>query len=253
MTTQFKYSVRSYLTLRLICFAVVVTLNLIFGFMGYYNVYGAGGKITAIVLSSLTLCGIFIASLIADFETVKGLYSSPSGYLIAMTPVKSWKIILSRVVTILVEDLVLFSLGIAGVVWQALNLSGVMTLLGNQNIDFDIVVNVIFAFLIIVLEYFQLLLVIFFCVALSKSVFGGKRAGAVFAVLATLLILYLFSLLNFVMLPFCAYERWFGVVYNISIDFSANTGMFIYLALSICKSMALFSTASFLTERKINL
>lgn len=248
MRAQFKYSLRAYLTPRAIALSAVLVMCLVFGLLGYNDIYGYGGKVTAVVLSALGLFGILVVCFITDFEMLRGLCTAPAGYVTLLTPVKSWKLILPRVITILVEDMLCLIAGITGVAIQGLIVSGYTGDMFWGEFDWSF----LWGLAVILLGYIFLIMIVLFCIVLSKSLFYSRRIGTFLAVLATIATAYVFNLLNFVLAPFGAVDS-VGIFYNISLIAGPTLGMAAYSLLSLCKSAALFLASSYLMERKINI
>lgn len=250
MKAQFKYSLRAHLMPRAAFMAVVLVMNLVFGILGNYNVYGQAGKITAVTLCSIALFGIFIMCVITDFELLKGICTAPAGYSTILAPVDSWKIILPRVITILVEDMICFVIGISGVVVQSFILAGLPWEMFYSETSGR--PPFLWLSLVTVLGYVYVILLVMFCIALSKSLFYSIKAGTLLAVITTVAVAYAFSLLDFILAPFGAVES-YSIFYSVQLLLGPNPGTIVYLLLSLCKSVALFIAASYLMERKINL
>lgn len=248
MKAQFKYAFRAHLTLRSAALAGTLIMNLVFGVLGYFDVYGANGKVTATVLSSLALCTMIAICFVTDYEMLNSMCSTPAGYVTVLPPVKSWKIILPKVITILAEDVVCFVIAISGVVLQALILSGEMGEVLRNGIDWVS----LWILPVLLLGYIYLILIVLFGIVLSKSLFYSLRARSFLAVLAVAATAYVFSLLDIVLTPFGVLEN-VHMFYSVSLTAGANVGFIAYLLLSACKSAVLFLASSYLMERKINL
>lgn len=248
MKAQFKYSFMEHFSKRGITVAVVLLMNLVFGVLGYNNVYGEGWKIAAVTLCSVALFAIFVMCIITDFEMLRGICSAPAGYAMLLPPVQSWKIILPRVVTIVIEDLILFTIGIAGVVVQSFVLDGFPYNTFWENVDRTDFWGVGF----LILGYIYTVLLVLFCIVLAKSVFSNIKAGGFLAVLTTVVVAYVLSLFDFALAPFGVIEN-VKMFYSVQLVIGANAGMFLYILLSLCRSAALFLACSYLMERKINI
>lgn len=249
MKAQFKYSFMEHFSKRGITVAVVLLMNLVFGVLGYNNVYGEGWKIAAVTLCSVALFAIFVMCIITDFEMLRGICSAPAGYATLLPPVQSWKIILPRVVTIVVEDLILFTIGITGVVVQSFVLDGFPSDMSLKIAELN---NMLWGILLILLGYIYTVLLVLFCIVLAKSIFSNIKAGGFLAVLTTVGVVYVLSLLDFVLAPFGVIEN-IKMFYTVQLVIGANAGMFFYILLNLCRSAALFLACSYLMERKVNI
>lgn len=249
MKAQFKYSFRASLTLRSVAVGATLIMNIVFGLLGYFDVYGHGGKVTAVTLCSIALCGILGICFATDFYLIHSMCSAPAGYLLGLTPVKSWRIILSRVVTILVEDMICLVIAISGVFVQALIESGSRMPLPGDKYSLG---TLLWLAVIFILGYIYATMIILLGAVLAKSVFYGMRVGTFLAVLATTAVAYVFSLLDFILMPFGAVENW-NIFYSISLVIGPNPGFLAYIMLNVCRIAALFIASSYLMERKINI
>lgn len=245
MLNQFKYSVRPYWNQRLIALAATVAINVLFGVCGAMGLYNAGGQITAVLFSSLSLCALFVVNIIADFECVRHLFSAPRGYHVFLTPVPRWKILLGRVLSIVVLDMLSLAIGILGVTTQSLILADTANLYGHTDFSAAGWLSVI-----LLIHYALLVLALFFACTLSRSVFFPVRGRGFLALLATVIVLYLFSLVDLALIPFGAVYR-FGAFITVSVY--AGPGMLAYIVLLLAKAFALFYVTSLMMERKINL
>lgn len=251
MLKQLKYSARLSLHQRFWGFAAVIVLNLVFLLLGSLDVYGTGWKITAVVLSSLAFCALFVVSVIADYQAYKSLFSPPEGYSVFLTPVPRWKILLGRLLPMVVLDLVSLVVGVAGIVIQSLILSGLFP----WRLDWDGADPGAVAWLIIVtlLYYIMFLLILFFVVALNKSVLYRARAKTLLGIAAVCVIAYVFSVVDLVLAPLCQVTRYGDWFFTINLVVGWNPATIAYLALMVIKIAALFTGTTYLMERKINI
>lgn len=253
MKAQFKYALRQGLALRATAFALVAALNIVFGVLGYFKVLNNAGMVTATTLSSIALCGIFVICIIADVESFKSMFAAPQGYLLALAPVKSWKIMLARMTCIICEDFIALFMAIFGIVWQSCVLDGVI----GMGIDYSIgyesdASNVVFGIIAILLSYAYIMMMVAFGVSLQNSVLFGVRGRKLLTMLVVAGVAWGFNLLNFIVAPFGILDRW-KLFFSIALPYGFSAGAVVYALLSIAKIAALFVAASSLMERKINL
>lgn len=256
MKAQFKYAFRQSLELKATAFAAYVIMNLVFGILGYYKIWGEPGMIVAVTLTSIAFCGMIAVRAIVDGRYFKDIFGTPDGYLHALTPVKSWKIILARSVTILCEDCISLFVGICGIVWQSLILSGEIGVGINSFNHIEIrpeeVGYIIFSSILLLLGYLYLVMYGMFGAALKNSVFFGIRGRALLAVLGVAAVAWVFNLLNFIAAPFgeVTHWKWF---FNIALSGGFYTCFVVYFLLYSVKTAALFVASTKLMERKNNL
>lgn len=253
MKAQFKYALRQAMPLRATAFTIMAVMNIVFGFLGYFNIWGNGGKITAVTLSSVALCSIFVINIIADVDVNKSLFSAPEGYLNAMIPVKSWKILLARSVSVIFEDILALAAGIAGVVLQSLILSGLIGVGASHAIGkWGVIGDVIPGMIMILLGYAYIVMLITFGSAICNSWFFSIRGRNLFTVLAVFGAAWAFNLLNIVLMPFGYHENW-KIFYNITLTSINSVGGVAYMLLTCLKITVLFIVSANLMERKVNL
>lgn len=245
MLDQIKYSARQDLGQRVFALAAVIVMNAVFGILGAANIYGGGGKITAVTLCSLALCGLFVVAVIADVQSLRGLFSAPAGYAVMLAPVPGRKILLGKIIPIVVMDLVSFAVGIAGVVMQAM-------ILANAGYDSSRSDLSIWMVLVICVGYLMLITAIFFGCALAKSVFFRSRLSGLLGFAGFAAALYVLSWLDISMAAFAPLTR-FGPFFNITIYAGLNAATIAYIILGLAKSAVLFVSAAYLIDRRINL
>lgn len=253
MKAQFKYALRQELPLRAVAFAAVVLLNLVFGSLGYFHFLSRSAMITAVTLSSLALVGIFTVNITADIGTLKSVFGTPDGYLLALTPVKSWRILLARTVSIICEDFISLFAGIFGVVWQSFVLSEWIGFgVDYSSYETGPITDIIAGAGIILLGYTYLVMLIVFGFSLRNSILFGIPGRSLLSVLGVLVVAWVFNLFNFVLLPFGTVNHW-NFIYNIDIPYGFNIGAFAYTLITLVRIAALFIASSVLIERKNNL
>ena len=252
MKAQFKYALRSSLMLRLIALAAVILLNLVFGLIGLFGPAGSAFLITAVVLSSMALCGIFVTNVIADTVSLKSVFGTPHGYLGALAPVKSRTVLLARISCIVCEDLAALFIGIAGVVLQSFILAG---LIGSSPGDFSDRPDFGLIFsgaVIIILGYAYVITFTVFGAALKTCVFSGVRGKSLLSLAGVAASLWLLNLLNFTLVPFFFAERW-GLLFTVGVSPGLSVSFAAYCLLALLRPAALFIASGELIERRIDL
>lgn len=252
MKAQFKYAFQQGLTLRLAAFAILVIMNVVFGVLGYFGLWGEPGMITAVTLSSLALFGIFTVNIIVDMRSLKDVFGTPDGYLHALTPVKSWKILLARTVAIVCQDFITLFAGIFGIVWQAMVLSGDIGFGFNYSHYESSNSNAVTGLIVLLLGYAYIIMLIVFGSSLKNSVLSGIPGRSWLALLGVAATAWIFNLFNFVVAPFGTVDHW-RIFYSITLPGGWYMGFIVYALLFSVKIAALFIASSTLLERKNNL
>ncbi|MCL2634830.1 MAG: hypothetical protein FWD34_10000 [Oscillospiraceae bacterium] len=258
MSKQLKYAARTGLDIRLIALGVTVVLNVVFGILGMAGITGEGWQTAAVSFSAFSLVAILVVSIIVLSQSYMSVYQAPLAHTTLLTPVKRWKIILSRIITIVVLDLFSWVIGITGIVWQALILA--------EDIDFSIgvsmdstvhvlAVGIGYAAVYIlaaVIGYTLFVTLVFYIGAIEKCLFAGKRLGKLMGIGVCLATIYLINLTDLLMAPFAHISR-HNVFFTVTINPGINAGLIALMILYLIKVAALFLITAKLTERKINL
>lgn len=252
MKAQFKYALLRELPLRATALCAMILLNLVFGILGYLGVLPRAAMITGTTLLSLALTGIFVINIIADVGIFKSMFGTPEGYLNALTPVKSWKILLANIIVIMVEDFISLAIAIFGVVWQGILLSGYAPSAEIYGFHMEFLPDAICGTLIMLLGYAYIMLFIVLGYALQNSVFFGIRGRSWLALLGVAAVGWVFNLSHLILAPFGVVQRWHAVFY-ISLTYGFNGGTIAWLLLVLVQTAALFLVSSWLLERKNNL
>ena len=246
MLTELKYAARPYLSQRVIAIAATIVLNLIFGLCGGTGVYGYAGNITAVALSALALCAVFVVNVIADLGAIRTLFCAPAGYFYALTPQPRWRVLLSRVIFILVWDNVTLYIALAGLLVQTSLLVNASAIAGEISSS-DVWLAVLLA-----LYYALVLLAVFFAAAIAKGPLFRAPGRGFLGFLVFCAVIYAHSLLNLVLTPLSSASH-YGVFTTITIQTGANAGMIGFLILLVAELVALFCATAYLMERKVNL
>lgn len=246
MLKQYSISLKTHFHLRVTVFVLMILLNTIFAVCGLTGAYGNNGYITVTVFSILIFCTWIVVCILADYEIIKSLFTAPKGYYIFLVPVAGWKVLLGRLAAILTWDIPGFIAGIAGIVVQAF-------LQSDMPFSFKIEnpVWVITFILMAILKFLLLLLIIFLMAALTKSIFFAVKIRALLGALGGILIYYVMSLLDLILIPFCGFER-NGIFISLNITSGNYMAAGIYMLLTLLKVAILFCITSYLLERKVN-
>jgi hypothetical protein len=223
---------------------LIILFNVVCGTLGSLGLYGEGWKIAAVTFSSIFMAGLVVVSVITVARAYNSIFSAPLAYNTLLVPVPRWKIILSRIITIVLFDLVSYVIGIAGIVWQSLILTGHGLQRGA--------LNEAGLWLMLGMAAYLLLLSVIFYVSAVHSALSCKRLGKVLAFFASWGSLYLLTFLSAVLIPFTGFER-YGVLFSISLNVGWNTPTMVYTGLIVFVSAFLFAVTSSLAERRINI
>ena len=227
--------------------AIVVLINILAAIVSYLGILGIGGRITGVMFVSIALCAMIVVNIIADYVTIRSLFSAPSGYTVMLAPVKSRQVLSGSILSIVLWDTVSLVIGIAGVVYHSLRLGEVYFPMRTAYIT-----QSLWGFIIIFLNYILLITAIFFIAGLSKSILYRFRGRTFFAIIITMGIMYVLSMANLVLMPF-GYAQRYGSFISINLVLGWNFGMVLYLLLCLGKIALFFGTTSYLMERKINI
>ena len=249
MLRQYSLSLKTRISLRLALLVFMIALNIIFALCGLTGIYGTAGNITAVTLSSLAFCAWLVVCVLADYEIIKSLFSAPKGYHIFLAPVSSRKILFGRLAAILTWDIPGFVIGVVGIMVQTFLLSDISFSVFN---GIKNPVGEIMLLLAGLLQFILLFLIIFLMTALTKSIFYSNRVRALLGILGGILIYYIMSWFDLILLPFTTFNR-YGLTLSINITSGNYLAMGIYLALLLLKAAILFYITSYLMERKINI
>lgn len=251
MAKQYSISLKTRLYLRSTVFVLMILLNTIFAVCGLTGIYGSAGTIsmTAVTFSSLIFCTWLVVCVLADYEIIKSLFSAPKGYHTFLAPVAGWKILLGRLAAILTWDIPGFVIGVVGIVIQSFVFSKLpfSRLFESGNPGWEIIF-----ILIAVLQFILLLLTIFLMAAFAKSIFFSIKIRALLGALGGILVCYVMSWLDLILIPFSGFERK-GISLIIQISSSDYLAAGIYLILTLLKAAVLFYITSYLLERKVNI
>ena len=254
MKLQFKYALRQDLGLRLAAICFLVLMNGVFGVLGYYGLPGMGIQITMVTVSSLALAGGFVVCIIADVKSLGGIYDGAKGYLLRLAPVKAYKILLARVLSIILQDSLILAVGIGGVVWHSLILSGVIGVgaPGPLTLGLADIISIRGVLLSGVFQYSYILTLIIFGVTLEGSLFYSRKGGSLLSFICVIAAAWLLSLLNLSLMPMGYLTRW-GIFITVTIPAGFGPATLLYYCISLFQAALLFMAGAELLERKGNL
>jgi hypothetical protein len=244
MYKVFKYDILSQFYSRIGVILAVFVINITFIVLGSNNIYGEGWKTFAVTISSGIIVWIFIVSIMQAEAAYKSVFQAPLAYNTMLVPVKRWKILLSKIITVILYDLITWSLAITGLVWVSLILSGH----GLESGDLH---NAFWNAIIIIANYLFLLALIFFVGAVTRSLFFARKIGKFLGFITFIVSLYALSLLDISLFAVARVER-VNIFFFVQIMPGFNLGMIMYLALCIIKAAIVLIAASALIERRIN-
>lgn len=237
MLKQFKYAARFGLYERLFTLILTIVLNFAYDLL---LPTGDGWKAAAITFSALNLCAVFIVCVISDAKTMQNVYSP----FTLLTPVKRWKVLFSRIIMMMVYDLLMMLIGLAGLFYQVTEVNAISPSLGDTAVG-----------VILVVGYLFIMSVILFAVAVEKSFFQRSKFGLIPRFLVVAAAYYAASLTDFILALYAPIER-SGIFFTVWI-YSGMTGFTrqtagLY-ALYFLKAAAFFFAAAKITERRVNI
>ncbi len=233
---------------RLTAFLVMAAVNVFFIIWTALVPWNLPLYIVAVSLSGCALCALFIFNILGDASIDRYLFKAPQGYAVNLMPVKSWKLLLSRTIAIVAQDVIGLGLGVAASTYLSLRLGGVGERV-YRYFDFE---SILSGALIFVIMYTMIALAVAFARIMSSTVFYRTKGRGILSLLATLAALYALSFLNFLAAPF-GYVQYYGSMFLIDVGSGLSAGGVVYLLALIAQCAALFIVTSRLMERKINL
>jgi len=247
------YATRAGGTPRLITFAIIFIVNIVFIVLGSLGLLPLAAQITAVSLSGTAIGVIAIFNIISDISIIRSMFSAPGAVFYALTPVSRGKTLAVNVITMLLTDFVTMATSIGSVVILAVNLGSNYTNINFwESIRYYGGLNVTFALLslaLAIVSYLLFMMVIIFCIAVRKSIFYNKRAGGFLAVITGAIVFYIASLTPLLVAPFGNINWFFGII-TVTVG---NLGMGLYTLLQFTLASILFVITSKIMERKLNI
>ena len=253
MKAQFKYAFLTGLRYRGPVFVIIFTMNILFVLLGSFDLLPLAAKILFTSLSGIAAAVMLAANIAADVTIAKRMFSAPGAYLDMLTPVPRWKILFASVMTMAVMDLLTMTLITASQVWLTFNMVGndiyemVWEIVRENS---DQLINALMFFLLIISCYFLLVMIILFCVTMRKSLFFKTHAPGFLSFLLAVGCVYIISLMQLVLVPFCEVSR---IGFIITITPVSPSVLPLFALLALLEATVLFVITSKLLERKINL
>ncbi len=248
MLSLIRHFIRIASARRMTAFLVMAAVNVFFIVWTALVPWNLALYIVAVSLSGCALCALFIFQILGDASIDRYLFKAPQGYAVNLMPVKSWKLLLSRTIAIVAQDVIGLMLGIAGTTYLSLQLGDV----GERVLRYFDFESILCGALLFVIVYTLVVLAVAFARILSNSVFFTMKGRGILSLLATLAALYVLSFLDFLAAPF-GYIQYFGTMFIINVDYGLSAGAVAYLLALIAQCAVLFIVSSRLMERKINL
>jgi len=253
MKAQFKYALRSGLTVRLAVLGFLVLLSAVFGLLATFRHSNEVVETTAVVLISIGLSGVFVVNVIMDFISLKGIFGAPEGYLNALTPVKFRVTLFARTVCAVLEDCAALGIGTLCVLWHALLMDGMNANMAGSIQVFASVPEIVQMSILVLFGYTFIFMLIVFGRSLRHSVFFGMHAKPLLTALGVGAAIWVLSLLNFALAPFGVVEHVWWVIYSIIIPVRSGVAGYLYALVALFQIVVLFIANSMLMERRMNL
>lgn len=249
MLLQFKNACRQSLNLRLYSVAAAVLLAVVFSIAGAMNA-PESIMITGIVFSSIILTAILIICIMADVAQYKSIFSQPHGYLNMMAPVKPVKILLPRIITMAVLDLVSFAIGIASIVVLSTRNQGTGFTFDGAKFISSGVIN---GLLLSIAGYIFMLSLIAFTCAVAKTILFKSRLRGILALIITAVSVYVMDWTALLLIPFGRLEH-YSLWFTVHIDNSLSSpGFWMFLLLVFAQTAVFTATTAYLMKRSNNL
>jgi len=253
MKAQFKYAIRAGGSSRLIAFAIIFVMNLVFIVLGTIGVLPLAAQITAVSLAGTAIGVVAIFNIISDISMIHRLFAAPGAVFYALTPVPRKKTLAASVITMFVIDFITLSTSIVSVIILSINLGSRYTGLNTWDMlstyGAPEIRYILLALALILAAYLYIVMIIVFCCALRKSIFYSKRLGGLLTFLSAVGIFYLTSLTPVLLAPFGVVTWFYGFI-TVTIGY---LGMGMYAVIILLLTAAMFILSSRLMERKLNI
>lgn len=233
---------------RLTAFIVMLAVNVFFIVWTAFVPWSLALHVVGVSLSGVALCVLFIFQILSDASIDRYLFKAPHGYAVNLMPVKSWKLLLSRSIAIVAQDVFGLALGIAGTTYLSLRLGGV----GERVFSYFDLETILVGLLFFIAGYLLIVLAVAFARIMSASVFFRMKGRGILSLLATAAALYVLSFLDFLAAPF-GYVQSYGTMFLITVDYGLSAGAVAYLMALLAQCAVLLIASAHLMERKINL
>jgi hypothetical protein len=202
------YSLRNRLHLRLTAVGIMLFANLFFIVLSAVNTTVVEWqRILGMGISSIAFIGIFIVSMIISESNSKTLFTSPTNYLITLTPVPAWKKILGHTIPSVLVDVASVGISLFLLLIMTVKLdNGIPGIASTGEALREIFrmadARIVFVFAFVAAWYG------IFCVAsalwntLCNTLLRKIPVRKIVATVAVVLVLFALSWINVVLLPF---------------------------------------------------
>lgn len=258
MSKQIYYEIRAQGHLRMIALAGTLALNVAMALIfGYADVLGTAGRILSVVFSGIMCMVALILSVVITNDSFRRLFNAPAAYAIHLTPVPGWKLLGSRLLVSIVQDLLILIVSVVGVVMQSL-------ILANTAVDFsglreifmlhpEVVSFIWRGVLVLALGILYLYVLTYFYQTFARTILNNVFARKFLSLIATIVIVYLLSLLDIAMFPLAESTFNYGAFLHLQFSPFSNGALIAWSAIMIVRIAALFVATSYMLQRRINL
>jgi len=256
MKAHFKYIFRAE-AMRLIVFAAVFVVNLVFVVLAALGVLPLAAQIVAVSLSSLGVNVMFVFNVIGDISIINRLFSPRSSIIYALTPAPRKERLLASIISMTVMDIVTMAGAMIGVAILGIHLGGNFAGLNFWEMlsypaytgSFYFSFSMLIPIALMLAGYLYLITLITFCISVRKSMLYNKPAGGFLAFLVALGVIYITNISSFLLAPFGSVSRFF-TFFTIDVG---TLGMAMYALLTFIFAAVMFVLTARLMERKLNI
>ena len=238
---------------RLIAFAIIFVINLVFIVLSSFGVLPLAAQITAVAISGTSIGVMAVFNIIGDITIIRSMFSAPGAVFYALTPVPRKKTLTAGLITMFLIDFITMVVSIASVVILSINLGSHYSGMNAWSmirtygtVDFE---NILLPLALVVAGYLFLIMFIIFCTTIRKSYFYNKPAGGLFTFLLAVGVLYIFSLTPLILTPFANVTRYYAF-FTVTVGY---LGMGLYALIIFIITAIMFTLSAYLMENKINI
>jgi hypothetical protein len=272
---QFKHAVLIQKNARLSALSALTAVNVFFILLGLMDTDGTMSE-TGFAISGMALTGLMVMAAMAAYVSYENTFKTPNCYLTLLTPVKRWKILLAKITANFMFDVMGVALGLAGLLTQdyifVRNQNAANAAVHGHMVEMDFFSNIPVAetlciILLGIVGYFTIASLIFFGGAMGNSIFAKYRYSTVLSGAATIVFVWLMCLIDFALMFPVFGANWMALgdysgfawvvierlpIFHVEIPLSANPAMIFYLVTLAIRGIILFTGASYLLERRVN-
>ena len=241
--SQIYYGAKNRLHLRVIALLAVIAVNLLL------LPLTARGFIMPVIVSSFLFIYISAANLFVSFSNLNRVFEPPNSYFTVLAPVPSWKILLGNIIPAALFDSIGFAVGIAGIIFNSLNLIG-MTWQDNIGYEIEHIGSFLYVAASGIAMYSLVLMAFVFWKTVSKSIFFRFPVRGLFGAAAVIAALFVVNWLNSLLIPFGTVNR-FWVFFSISV-YPSGLNMFLVTMVTFLQAAVLLIASAYLMDRRIN-